>query len=765
METTNSRTVRLKENGVEKARTTRTTARTTAEKEAGERAVAEKAAGERAVAEKEAGERAVTGRWLWLDAELHPELQRCEARRIAGGGKPDGQAGFAVVEFRGEVALPADLAGPLRLTVSADTSYRLSLDGVPLAAGPAPSPGDWLPLPRLACWYADEIVASAPPGGTAVLSATVRLGEARLCETSAGRGGFLLEGEASRADGSAFRFAADETWRVRVLPAWRGPEEFDGTLPPGPWERPVAIEDIWHARVAAIPVRAERLAETAPLDAPAGGAARTTADWPSVRAGYVRLRADGPCEAEAAPFETDPSKPHARFRARFGDGGGEALSPLFSVGGLALSLRAGARPVRLQADLVETHLPEDPATAGSFRCSDPGLTRVWNIARDTLRACRQNLHLDSPRHQEMLACAGDYHVESLMEQACFGDLRLAAHDLRGVARMLEAADGRLFHTSYGLIWALWLRDVWRLTGDRALVRDCLPALDRLLRRFAGYIGPSGILEDPPDWMFLDWLVVEGFSLHHPPRALGQTALNAWYAGALGAAAELRGAAGPDGARQAGLAALKEAARSALFDPAAGLWLDGLDTPDPGAPPWRPANPRGLRRHGAHANVLAALFGLSEGDEARAVLRRALSGELGPIQPWFAHWALEAAAKLGLFGELGMPLLRRWIPSAEACGKGLAEGWHAPEPGYAFDHSHAWGGTPAWQLPVRLLGLRVLEPGFRRIALAPDLFGLARADISLPTPFGLLRADLRAGRRPRVVLPPGVEGVFTADALC
>ena len=90
---------------------------------------------------------------------------------------------------------------------------------------------------------------------------------------------------------------------------------------------------------------------------------------------------------------------------------------------------------------METNQPEDPATAGSFRCSDPGLEKVWEVARDTLRACRQNLHLDSPRHQEMLACAGDYHVESLMEQACFGDLRLAAHDLRSTARMLEATDG------------------------------------------------------------------------------------------------------------------------------------------------------------------------------------------------------------------------------------------------------------------------------------------------------------------------------------
>ena len=474
--------------------------------------------------------------WIWLDPERRPDLQRCEARRLADGARPEGQRGFAVVEFRGRVALPDGIEGPMRLRVSADTSYRLRLGGADLAAGPAPAPGDWLALPRLACWYADEVVVARPPQGLAEFSAIVRLGEARLCETSSGRGGFLLEGEAPLADGGTFRFGTDGSWEARVLPAWRGPEDFDGTLAPGPWEPVSEVEDVWHAEVARIPVRVERLAEAADLAAPAEGEARTVADWPRVRAGYVRLRADGPCEAKARVFETDPAKPHGSFRARFGDGGGEALSPLHSVGGLSLSLRAGARPVRLRAELVETRQPEDPATAGSFRCSDPGLEKVWEVARDTLRACRQNLHLDSPRHQEMLACAGDYHVESLMEQACFGDLRLAAHDLRSTARMLEATDGRLFHTSYGLIWALWLRDVWRLSGDRALVRDCLPALDLLLRRFETYRGPSGLLENPPDWMFLDWLVVEGFSLHHPPRALGQTALNAWYAGALDAAA-------------------------------------------------------------------------------------------------------------------------------------------------------------------------------------------------------------------------------------
>ncbi|MBQ6103196.1 MAG: hypothetical protein IJL06_05935, partial [Kiritimatiellae bacterium] len=152
-------------------------------------------------------------RWIWLDPERHPDLQRCEARRIANGASPEGRLGFAAVEFRGEVALPDDVGGPIRIRVSADTVYRLFLDGAPLASGPAPAPGDWLPLPSLACWHADEIVVARPPRGIAVFTAVVRLGEARLCETSAGRGGFFLEGEAPRADGSVFRFAADAAGR------------------------------------------------------------------------------------------------------------------------------------------------------------------------------------------------------------------------------------------------------------------------------------------------------------------------------------------------------------------------------------------------------------------------------------------------------------------------------------------------------------------------------------------------------------------------
>ena len=56
----------------------------------------------------------------------------------------------------------------------------------------------------------------------------------------------------------------------------------------------------------------------------------------------------------------------------------------------------------------------------------------------------------------------------------------------------------------------------------------LLALILLLERFERYIGENGIIEYPPDYMFVDWLAPDGISMHHPPKALGQTCLNMFY---------------------------------------------------------------------------------------------------------------------------------------------------------------------------------------------------------------------------------------------
>ena len=67
---------------------------------------------------------------------------------------------------------------------------------------------------------------------------------------------------------------------------------------------------------------------------------------------------------------------------------------------------------------------------------------------------------------------------------------------------------------------------WMIQDDRALVRELYPVMRLLLARLGSYKGESGTIENPPSFMFVDWGTLDGNSMHHPPMALGQAALNA-----------------------------------------------------------------------------------------------------------------------------------------------------------------------------------------------------------------------------------------------
>lgn len=58
------------------------------------------------------------------------------------------------------------------------------------------------------------------------------------------------------------------------------------------------------------------------------------------------------------------------------------------------------------------------------------------------------------------------------------------------------------------------------------------------RKIKVFGGGGGVIEAPPDFMFVDWTVIDGYTMHHPPKALGQTVLNAFYYEALNRAAEI-----------------------------------------------------------------------------------------------------------------------------------------------------------------------------------------------------------------------------------
>lgn len=696
-------------------------------------------------------------KWIWLDGAVYPEYQLADY----SGHFEVRTHRYAVAEFSRRYAFEKKIVSAA-LRFSGDTEFQLFLNGECIAAGPVSVGGDFLfnDFPR-PTHYASRLTL-VPDCSALDFFARVKLGPVGINEYSQGHGGFMLTCELTFEDGTRDVLCTDETWLARRSGAFCEPWRYDGTIAPEAWLPAVVTPNRWHSITAPIPLRTEALLSpegSGVLTVPAGETAEAVFLFDKIHAGFlsVAAEADGPVECTVHCFETDE------------DGSCECLSfaasddyrglQLHSAGGLRVRAHNGANaPAVLRFALIATHYPA-PGCARTVT-SDAGLNRILDVCAHTLKYCRQMIHLDSPRHSEPLACTGDYYIEMLMTAFSYGDQRLSLFDVRRTAELLRFHDGRMFHTSYSLIWVLMLEDAYMLTGDASLLSECEDALLLLLRRFHSYLGKNGLLETPPDYMFVDWIYIDGISLHHPPKALGQSCLNMFYYGALCAAARIFSALNEPALREECLrraAALKTAVNALLYDPGKALYFEGLNTPTPDAllGQWMPQNVS-KRYYRCHANILAACFGVCDVQRGRTLLRRVLSdASLGDCQPYFKHFLLEAIYRCGLREECTLSVLDAWRKPVDDCPRGLAEGFIKPEPTYSFDHSHAWGGTPLYALPKALTGLEILEPGFARVRLCPRLLGLERARVEIPTPHGQIVCEMEQGAPARVTAPEGV----------
>lgn len=68
-------------------------------------------------------------------------------------------------------------------------------------------------------------------------------------------------------------------------------------------------------------------------------------------------------------------------------------------------------------------------------------------------------------------------------------------------------------------------------------------------------------------------------------------------------------------------------------------------------------------------------------------------------------------------------------------------------GYRLSLCHGWASGPVSFLNEKVFGFRILEPGMKKIELAPDLGGLRYAEGTLPTPYGTMqiRCAQRGGK--------------------
>jgi len=442
--------------------------------------------------------------------------------------------------------------------------------------------------------------------------------------------------------------------------------------------------------------------------------------------------------------------------------------------------------VQVTVDVEETTYPRtgDP----QFECDDDHLTSLWGAGLRTVEVCSTDAFLDCPG-REQRAWVSDAYPQILVSLVTNPDLRLVRHHLALTARsrlpsglLAGAAACDFSHIGftmpeYSLHWIRSLAAYWEYTGDEGFVGGLLPIADQVIERYEAQRGASGLLENFPGWIFLDWAQVG--------RDVVTAAHDSLYVAALADYGRLPGAT-----NVLGLITQTRQAFERLWDRARGVYIDTID-----------ADGRPGRRVSQHTNAAALLAGLVPPERVEGVIDRivdpALMGGGGRLvltptpdawrdqpdahdriptyqysaperfdpeadmveaQPWFCRFLHEAFARHGR-RDLVVRSLRRWRLQP---GHGtLGEFWDAA-PGGA-SRCHGWAASPTFDLITQVLGVRPLAPGCTRVIVDPFLGDLTWARGRIATLPGWLSVDLKESTL-TLDIPAGMTAVVAGHEL-
>ncbi len=401
---------------------------------------------------------------------------------------------------------------------------------------------------------------------------------------------------------------------------------------------------------------------------------------------------------------------------------------------------------------------------GSFTSPDALLNRIWEVGRWSVHLNMEDAYTDCP-WRERGQWWGDARVQALVNYYAFGDLALVRQGLRQIGQS-QTGDGMMMGIyptdwSYGilptftLLWILSLRDYYLFSGDKVLLDELWPAVERVLEFFERYRSPDDLLKDVPYWLFVDWADVD---------TSGESAsVNALYHGALLAAADIAETL-PHRRTSMDYRTLahriRNGMRQQLWDEEKGCFRDS-------------------RKDGVlsekiteQANCWAITFGATPAGTEESILENLFDKHAATVQtgtPYFAFYVLGALATGGKHEQSLEYIRTNW---GKMLDWGATSWWEQWDP--KASSCHGWSSGPTHFLQAEILGVKPFKPGWEEILIEPHTAGLAWARGNVPTPEGIVSVEWKqeedfsilvnvpvAGRVMVPVLKQGPVSVTTA----
>jgi len=429
---------------------------------------------------------------------------------------------------------------------------------------------------------------------------------------------------------------------------------------------------------------------------------------------------------------------------------------------LKLRFRSCGEPVIVHSvqGVVSTYPYEE---RGHFSSDDAALNAVFNISRATIRLCSNEFLMDTP-WREQAQWLGDIALVTVPAiHSCFGDTALTRKFLMQAGQN-QHPTGMISNVSnavnmdwlgsipdYSLWWIQGLLGQYLYTGDEELLHRLYPQALRVLDAHLDYLNDDMLIEDMPYWVFVDWADIDRRGIC--------SAYNAIFYGVLQCLRELalfKGDSYTTGLIQKLRQGMLENFHEVLFDETRGCYADArVDD----------AFSKKISEHGNMAPIWAGLCAANVSRQLIGlVFETADSPRFTEAQPFFMAVVLGALDRAERF-DLALDLIRtRWGKRMVAKGAtSVYEEWYqngsrrdGAFKGFLRSHSHAWSACPADVLIRNMLGVKILEPGCRKMRLKPKATDFDYR-LVFPTPRGPITA-VCADRKVELSLPDSIECV-------
>lgn len=456
---------------------------------------------------------------------------------------------------------------------------------------------------------------------------------------------------------------------------------------------------------------------------------------------------------------SDSTNRGAKVRIRFGESASEAMSEpggesnstndharrdiTAEVGMMSMNQigESGFRFVRIDLEEPEAVLAlksvwavlvyKDVPYRGSFVCSDPLLNRIWDVGAYTVHLNMQEYIWDGIK-RDRLVWVGDMHPEVTTIKAVFGEDDSVEKSLDFIREETPLPGWMNGMASYSMWYAVITYDWYFYTGRKEFLEKQKDYLGGILDQFSAHIDENG-QDTVKEGRFLDWpsagrdKVVDA----------GVQALHIWAARSLEKIFTVLGEeqriaqCRRDLERLAGYETDYEDSKQAA---ALSVLMGMKDAVQVNDTLLKPGGAKGM-------STFMGYYILT----ARAMAED-YQGCLDCIREyWGGMLALGATT---FWEDFNVDWMENASPIDELPQDGKVD-VHAAYGGFCYQghrHSfcHGWasGATP-W-LTENVLGIKILEPGCRKVKVEPHLGDLEWAEGSYPTPYG----DIKVSHRKR-----------------